>query len=328
MPITPTPHRIATDAWGAWDRFLTGHPDAGFHQSSWWAVVHRRNGEGAFGVMIRRNGIVHGGATVVRIPWDAGHAWYHIVDGPLLPPDPALAEEVLWTILSTIQRRRAREPVVITHLRVEPRWPELPPFVHALGPLVVGPAHRVTTIDLGASETSILAQMSRTARASVALARQLGLRITEDGGPRGVNDLRRLVERTVVTETGAETPDAERLLPLLQDTRHGGIFFAEDGEERLAGAAILQFGARATLLVAAADSLVADAPAPALLQFEVMRRAKAHHCQEYDLGRLSTQFGTFGGASRTQVGPIDIVFSPTPYERFSRAGPEGSGLVE
>ena len=320
-PITAP--RAATDAWGAWDRFLSGHPDSGFHQSSWWAAVHRRAGEGSFGVMVRRNGIVHGGATVIRAPWDEDHAFYHIVDGPVLPPDPALAEEVLWSILSTLQRRRAREPVVVSHLRLEPRWRDVPDFLRELGPLVIAPPRRVTTIDLGASETSILAQMSRSARASIALARQLGIRISEDAGPQGIADLRRLAERAVAVETGADTPDTERLLPLLQVAGRGGILFAEDGSERLAGAALVHFGARATLLVAAADSLVADAPAPALLQFEVMRRAKARHCQEYDLGVLSTRLGAFGGVTGSRVGPIDIVFSPAAYERStSPAGVE------
>lgn len=320
--------RAATDAWGAWDRFLAGQPDSGFHQSSWWAAVHRRAGEAAFGVMVRRNGIVHGGAVVVRTPWDEAHAFYHIVDGPVLPPDPSLAEEVLWTILSTIQRRRAREPLVISHVRCEPRWRELPDFVRELGSLVLAPPRRVTTIDLGASETSILAQMARSARASVALARQLGIRITEDAGPEGIADLRRLVERSVAVETGMDAPDAERLLPLLQVGGHGGILFAEDGTERLAGAALVHFGARASLLVAAADSLVADAPAPALLQFEMMRRAKVRHCQEYDLGALSSRLAAFGGVARPRVGPVDIVLSPAAYERFTLAhDPAGSHVA-
>ena len=310
-----SPARIAGDAWGAWDRFLAGHPDSGFHQSSWWAALHRRAGEEAFGVMVRRNGIVHGGAVVVRVPSGDGQAYYHVVDGPVVPLDPSLAEEVLWSLLSAVQRRRAREPVVISHLRLEPRWPELPDFLRQLGPLIVGPTRRVTTIDLGASETSILAQMSRSARASVALARQLGLRIAEDAGPGGIQDLHTLAAGAAAMGTGAAAPDTLRLLPLLHSAGRGGIFFAEDGIRRVAVAAIVQFGARATLLMTAADSLIAEAPAPALLQFEIMRRTKARHCLEYDLGPHSARLRPFGGIAQARIGPIDIVFSPSAYER-------------
>jgi hypothetical protein len=168
--------------------------------------------------------------------------------------------------------------------------------------------------------------MSRSARANVALARQLGIRITEDAGPRGIEDLQRIAGSVVAGETGADAPDTQRLLPLLHAPGRGGIFFADDGSELLAAAAIVHFGARASLLVAAADSLIAEAPAPALLQFEVMRRAKARHCLEYDLGTLSARLGAFGGIASARVGPVDIVFAPTAYERFTAGGRASVGV--
>lgn len=282
--------------------------------------------------MIRRNGIVHGGAVVLRKPWDARHAMYHIVDGPVLPADPALAEEVLFTLLTTVQHRRAREPVIISHLRLEPRWDHLPEYVRGLGAMVVGPPRRFTTIDLGASETGLLAKMAPPMRSRIALARQLRIRTSEETGPAGVEALLAMVEGEAPNSTGAPTSDASRLLPLLHSPGRGGIFFAEDGITRLAGAATVHFGNRATLLLAAAAVSVPDAPAAALLQFEVMRRAKHRHCLEYDLGSLSGQsrlFEGIGGPSRDLVGTVDIILDAGAHaafrskERTSAADVEG-----
>ena len=64
-----------------------------------------------------------------------------------------------------------------------------------------------------------------------------------------------------------------------------------------------------------AQARAGEAPAPALLQFEIMRRAKARRCLEYDLGDLGGRLGTLGGVTAQQVGPIDIVFSAAAYER-------------
>ena len=72
---TPLPVR---DSWGAWDRFLVGHRETGFHQSSWWAAAHRASGGEAFAVLARRDGIIHGGGVVLCERWGPGTASYRV----------------------------------------------------------------------------------------------------------------------------------------------------------------------------------------------------------------------------------------------------------
>jgi hypothetical protein len=304
------------DSWGAWDRFLVGHRDTGFRQSSWWAASHRAAGGDAFAVMAKRDGIIHGGGVVLRERWSPTAAYYRVGDGPVLPDDPGLAETVIRTLLTSVQRRRALEPFVISHLRLEPRWPELPTYLRDLRPVEVGRPRTAATIDLTVSETEILAQMAPATRAQIALARQLGLTISEDSTDHGIADLVRLAGRSGVRSTGLRSPDTVRLLPLLHLPGRGGIFFAEDAGTRLAGAAVLTFGARATLLVACAVDAARQSLAPALLQFEVMRRMRGRHCALYDLGEFATRgplFEGLGGERTERVPTLDLVLDAAAY---------------
>lgn len=317
--------RAATDAWGAWDRFLAGHPETSFHQSSWWAQAHRTPESRGFGLLVRQHGILHGGAIALRETWGPGRAAYRIVDGPVLPADPALAEEAFKAMLASLQRRRRREPALISHLRIESRWNDLPEFVRSFAPITVGPRRLVASIDLASSETSILARMAPAVRARIAIARQLGVRVIEDAGERGIDALLRLSEEA----TAPPGPEVLQLLPYLRLPGRGGIFFVEDGEERLAGAAIVTFGNQATLLHSVARDPAGQGPTPTFLQFEMMRRAKARHCHHYDLtapaGRTDALDG-LGGEIRRFIPAIDIVFDTVSYASFSGVPPEAGGL--
>ena len=211
--------------------------------------------------------------------------------------------------------------MVISHLRLEPRWEQLPEYLKDLRPIQVGPSRCATTIDLTVSETAILAQMAPATRSLIALARQLGLAIEEDATDHGIADLIRIAGRSGVRSTGIRAPDTERLLPLLRTPGRGGIFFAADGSERLAGAAVVVFGGRATLIVACAVDAARQALAPTLLQFEMMRRMRGRHCATYDLGEFATRgtlFEGLGGERRTLVPPLDLILDASTYAAFPR----------
>lgn len=318
LDILPLP-RAATDAWGAWDRFLAGQGGAGFHQSSWWAAAHRDPASRAFGVLVRRQGILQGGGLFLRESWDSGRAAYRIVDGPVLPAAPSLAAPAFRAVLSALHERRTRETASISHLRLEASWAELPEYVRPFGPVVRGPPRRVATIDLDATETGLLARMAPTARAHIALARRLGLRVAEDAGDRGMEDLFRLAG-----EGPPLTHDLSRLLPLLRRPGCGGIFFAEDRGARLAGAAVVTFGGGATLVLDGTVGMGVQAPAATFLQFELMRRLKARHCHRYHLPGPALQLPrceALGASSRALMPPVDIVFDPAAYADFAATEP-------
>ena len=313
--------RVRTDPWGVWDRFLATHDDAGFHQSSWWAAAHHDPQARAFGVLVREDGILHGGGIFLREAKGDGLASYRIVDGPVLPAEPQVAACVFRALLALLQQRRRREEALITHLRLEPRWRDLPEFVLPFGPVTSGAPRTVASIDLVASETTLLAKMTPETRGQIALGRRLGLQVSEDASDRGIEDLLRLSDVDAF-----RTPEAVQLLPLLRQPGHGGIFFAEDGGTRLAGAAVVTFGGRATLLLAGAGGATAQGLAPTFLQFEIMRRMKARHGNRYDLvttGDLHGLLAGLGGESQRLVGPLDIVFDQVSYASLAGRPPGG-----
>src|SRR5262245_58407593 len=131
-PVSPPPH--VTDRWKAWDTFLEATPNTGFMQSSWWADFRATVGFEHFGAVLKdRNGVV-GGAMVQKFSCTPESSFYYIQDGPVLPDNEAMAEEVLGAVLEEIEFHRKGEQQTISHLRMEPRWQAIPGFLSGFCP--------------------------------------------------------------------------------------------------------------------------------------------------------------------------------------------------
>jgi GNAT acetyltransferase-like protein len=314
------------ERWEVWDHYLESLPDAGFRQSSWWAALHPTGAADLFGLMIRRDGIILGGGVTYLHRWDARHGYYLMPDGPILPAGDLSRREVLSALFTAIRERRRREPVTVSHLRISPRWQELPDHLGDISPApppygpAVGPRHLVS-VDLRTSETGLLARMAPVARSHIALGRRFGLTVTEDWTEGGVTDLLDMmrVGRKRDPQWPAIEVELTRAIPQLLQRRQGMLCFAEDGGTRLAGAMVVHFGPRATCIAAGALQEGRQVIAPTLLQFEMMRRAKAHGCTWYEapVGGITLDLG---GAPDALTPPLDIVFDPQGYEAFQRKG--------
>lgn len=334
---TPPPVRspVAT-GWVVWDRFLQTRQDTGFRQSSWWAEFGAATGIRNFGVVIRRQGIVIGGGVVHTFAWRPGEGFFHLPEGPVLPDDPARGREVFAAVLSAVRHHRHAGPLSISHLRLEPRWRELPGFlqefdiVPAPDDLAPGPRHTLS-VDLRNSETGVLARMTAEARSSIALARRLGVTVVEDGSAAGIADFLALYPRMTSHPGPASRPDAyfTTLIPALTAGGRGSLLFAQVGEERLAAALVVYFGIRGTCCFAASNETHRERMAPYLLQFEGMRHAKGRGCEWYDLGGIGAldppdPFRTvipgsqneFGGTRLDLVPALDLIFDRGAYARY------------
>ena len=118
-----------TDRWKAWDTFLEARHETGFMQSSWWADFRATTGFEYFGVTLKDQGGVVGGALVTKLSCASDNCFYYIQDGPVLPNEEPAASQVFEAILDAIEKRRQAEKETISHLRIEPRWQRLPGFV-------------------------------------------------------------------------------------------------------------------------------------------------------------------------------------------------------
>src|SRR5690349_21832882 len=181
-------------------------------QSSWWAEFRSAAGYGNFGAIIRRQNVILGGGVVHALPWDDRHGFYYLPDGPVLPAGEPEGEEVFNALLELIRARARGDELQITHLRLEPRWTAIPPFLHALAPVEAPddiwqePRHTIC-IDLRSAETAILAQMRPKGRYNIVVARRHGVRVVTDTSSRGVDDFLALYHSTFARKALTTKPD-------------------------------------------------------------------------------------------------------------------------
>jgi lipid II:glycine glycyltransferase (peptidoglycan interpeptide bridge formation enzyme) len=325
-----------SDGWAAWDAFVETAPDTGFMQSSWWVEFRNLWGFENFGVTLTDGEHVVGGAIVLKHTYEEDRCFYYIQDGPVLPQDPDLAEEVFGAILAAIEERRATESCTVSHLRIEPQWWCLPSFVRGfreIAPLTdcYLEIRDTRRIDLRESEAAILARMKPKGRYNIGLARRHGVSVVEDTSAQGLADFQCLHEETAARQ-GMEAKPPEyfqALVSAVVPRRHGSLFFAEYQGVRLATAVVVYFGERATYFFGASRNVHREVMAPYLLHFEIMRAAKARGHFWYDLWGIAPPrqpdhpwrgFSEFkaklGGGVVELVPTLDCVYDSAAYREF------------
>jgi len=322
------------DRWSAWDSFLEATPDAGFMQSSWWADFRAVTGFEHFGAVLKSEGVILGGAMVLRLSHDSGSCFYYIQDGPVLPRNDEVAGEIFEATLAVIDEHRKADPQTVSHLRIEPRWPSRPEFVSgfqiAPNDIYVEP-RRSLWIDLRPSEEEILAQMKPKGRYNIRVAQKHGVSIVEDASEQGLADFIGLYRETASRQDFEAKPPGyfRTLVQLLTSLRRGSIVFAEHQGTRLAGALVVYFGRRATYFFGGSLRTHRYLMAPYLLHFEIMRRCKAMGHEWYDLWGIApendpdhpwqniTSFKRkLGGVDVDLLPTLDYVDDAAAYDRY------------
>ena len=87
-----------------------------------------------FGVVLKHQNAIIGGAIAQKFSYSPQSCFYYIQDGPVLPAHPDVAGEVFEAFLHEIEERRKLETQIVSHLRIEPRWQHLPEFVSDFRP--------------------------------------------------------------------------------------------------------------------------------------------------------------------------------------------------
>jgi lipid II:glycine glycyltransferase (peptidoglycan interpeptide bridge formation enzyme) len=328
------PQLADPERWQAWDRFVAACPGGGFMQSSWWARFRSPIGFDHFGVTLKSDGAIVGGALVARWHFEPGQCFYYVQEGPVLPDgDEAFAAEVFDAILARIEQHRRADPDRVSHLRIEPRWPCRPGFVHGFAAPDFGDAYReprrTLCLDLRLTDDELLAQMRPKGRYNIRLAQRHGVQVVGDESEQGLADFVRIYRRTTARHgIEAKTPGYFRAL-LAAAAPPAWLLFAQYRGRRIAAALVLRFGRRATYFYGGSLQLYRPVMAPYLLHFEAARRARAAGCDCYDLwgvappGRsdhawqpLSEFKRKFGGVE-LDLGPtLDRVYDAAAYARF------------
>jgi peptidoglycan pentaglycine glycine transferase (the first glycine) len=320
------------DKWQAWDEFLELNTDMGFRQSSWYVAF---TGSRNFGTVLRDGGTVVGGAVIIKRSFTPEKCYYYIPDGPvfLKSDSEAKQEQVYRAIIEFIERKRQNDQQVVSHLCISPLWEHIPSFVTGFqeSSYYYGLPRNTQYIDLNPSENAILAQMKPKGRYNIGVARRYGVLITEDTSTQGIENFLNICEEMYSRKSLGEFDRDffNGLIPMLSSSGRGSVFFAEYQGVRLATALVVYFGRTATYWYGGSCANHRNVMAPYLLQFEIMRKAKALGYRYYDLFGVTpqseersswTDFSIFkrkfGGQELRRVPTLEYIYDPVAYQEW------------
>ena len=193
-------------------------------------------------------------------------------------------------------------------------------------------------IDLTQTEKEILNQMKPKGRYNIKMAERHGVTVKIDTSKKAIDTFFLLHQQTAERNKfkGKSRHHFEHLIPLLQKTKHGAVFFAEMQGIPLACALMIFYGDRATYLFGGSSDEHRGKMAPYLLHWEVMRYSKKQGFKWYDLWGISpekqrekhewyglTQFKKkFGGKPFHFIGAYDFVYNQKRYREFIKESKE------
>jgi lipid II:glycine glycyltransferase (peptidoglycan interpeptide bridge formation enzyme) len=322
--------------WKIWDEFLKSNVDIGFRQSSWYTTFKfAYDGSEHFGTVLRDRETIVGGAVVFKRSFTSEKCYYYMPDGPVLLKDDSDAEQeqVFHTIMERIEKKRQNEQQLVSHLCINPPWERVPSFVRGFQEAshYYGLPRDTQCIDLNPSESTILAQMKPKGRYNIGVAQRYGVSVVEDVSPQGVEDFLNICAETFARKD-LDKPDADyfhELISTLSASECGSVFFADYQGTRLATALVVYFGRTATYYYGGSRAIHRNVMAPYLLQFEIMRKAKALGCQYYDLFGITPQNEPsngwtdisafkrkFGGQEIRLVPTLEYIYDPIAYQEW------------
>lgn len=321
--------------WEAWDKFLESKTNTGFRQSSWYTAFRVVLGGEQFGTVLRDGKTIVGGAVVFRRSFTREKCYYYIPEGPVLLEGDSNAEQeqVFLAIMEFIEGKRQKEQQVVSHLCINPRWEHVPSFVRGFQESThyYGLPRDTQCIDLTCSESAILAQMKPKGRYNIGVARRYGVSVVEDVSAQGIEDFLNIYEETFARKDmdGLDHDYFHTLIPMLSALGRGSVFFAEYQGTRLATALVVYFARTATYHHGGSRAIYRNVMAPYLLQFEIMRKAKALNCQCYDLFGITPQNEPsdgwtdisvfkrkFGGQELRLVPTLEYIYDPIAYQEW------------
>ncbi len=292
-------------------------------QSSAWIQCRSEDGYEHRALVLKDEaGAVVAGAVVGRWTLDDGSAFHYVQEGPLLPQEPELREQVASTLAQSLLKIVRADPAPVSHVRLEPRnasdaglWSQFGFAVSALDDRFVEPRHS-RWIHLQASEVDRLAAMKPKGRYNVQLARRHGVTVREDASAAGFKTFYAIREDTAARQGLSSRSQAYFSCIRKAFGPAARVFIAELDGHALAAALVLVFGQRATYFYGGSRTQHREVMAPYLLHHEIMNVLAAEGINTYDLWGTSPpgcDGHAFDGISafKRKLGGVDIALAPT-----------------
>jgi lipid II:glycine glycyltransferase (peptidoglycan interpeptide bridge formation enzyme) len=196
---------------------------------------------------------------------------------------------------------------------------------------------RTMVVDLRGSEDAILGRMKQKCRYNIRLAEKKGVSVRPWDDLEGFHRL--MLATGSRGEFAVHSADYyRRAYELFHPSGRCELLVAEFDGSPLAALMVFRQGTRAWYLYGASNDLERNRMPTYLLQWEAMRWAKAHGCEEYDLWGvpdedeevLEAHFETrqdglwgvyrfkrgFGGKLHRAAQALDVVFNPVLYQIY------------
>jgi len=296
---------------------------------SWaWGGILEKEGEEIRRVGWRdeANQEVLAAATLVKKSLGAGYYYWYAPRGPIFIGKPGQDRKGLANdFFSAVQKL---DPKAL-FLRIEPAVGSKIGGTKISGQFTIVPSlplqpKKTLVLDLGKSEPELLADMHQKTRYNIRLAEKKGI-IIKEGGIEDWPEFWRLIRLTGERD-GFRLHEAKHYKNLLAaDPGFIKLFLAAHEGRNIAAGLFCSWGGRTTYLHGASDNEARNLMAPYLLQWSVIKQAKAAGGSAYDFYGIDekkwpgvTRFKLgFGGRVVEYPGTYDVVFHPAVYRIYN-----------
>lgn len=259
-------------------------------------------------------------ATLIKQKLRSGYFYWYAPRGPILKPTAAISAQAIAQFLFTEIKKLDNKAVF---LRIEPKINLTPEEFTLKKTIDLQPA-KTLVLDLFLEEEELLSAMGQKTRYNIRLAEKKGIKIIA-GSATDFPSLWRLLnltgERDGFRIHGAS--HYEKMLAAPSDFIK--LFFAQYEGKIIAAGLFCFWGNRATYLHGASDNEFRSVMAPYLLQWAVIKEARAAGFSTYDFYGIDekkwpgvTRFKLgFGGQQQEYPGTYDLIFKPALYETYN-----------
>ncbi len=336
---------LGQDSKQRYNDFVAACEYGDFMQSWEWGELKSRTGWQPYRLAIEEGGRISAAVQVLKRPVPGlGRCLLYSPRGPLYD----LSRPRLFELLLEQVNALAREHGAMAY-KIDPAIPQDNSAYlrtlrdHDFSPAPIGDEafggiqpRYVMQVDVTPSEDEILARFKSKWRYNVRLAERKGITISSDCPREQVAVFYRLLLETAERDgfkVRAESYFID-LYDLLIAAGLGGLFIARLGDEPVAAAISLTIGKCAWYVYGASSNRHRNKMPNHLMQWEMMRWAKARGCQVYDLrgvARENDKASPLYGLNRFKegfaaryveyIGEWDQIYSPIWYRLFNIAEP-------
>jgi lipid II:glycine glycyltransferase (peptidoglycan interpeptide bridge formation enzyme) len=283
-----TMREVRSASQAEWDALLERTPGGGhIYQSHEWGELKRPQGWKPVRLVLEREGELVGAGQFLVLSTPTPGTLMYAPKGPWLPWEDEDAVRTFFRgVLTVAERERAHT------VKIEPEVLEGREDIKALLADIGFRKARYdlqfkTTmiVDLSLDEDQLLKRMREKTRYNIRLAGRKGVRIVEDNTREAQELFYRMIEVTGERDGFRAKPrdyylDAWRIM---YDAGRAHLFFAEHEGERLAGMLVYTLGTKYWYTLGASTNEKRNLMPTYLLQWEVMRWAKARGITYYDM---------------------------------------------